>query len=335
MADILQPTADNIRLVVDSLRAGEVLGLPTETVYGLAANALDVSACSSIFEIKGRPLIDPLIVHVDGLAAAGSLAVWNDQARVLAEHFWPGPLTIVLPKLPLVPDLVTAGLPSVALRSPAHPVMRAVLEESGLPLAAPSANRFAALSPTTAQHVEEGLGNRLEYILDGGPCSVGVESTIVDLRCSGQARILRPGAIEAYELEQALGRPVLYGAAIKSSSEERQVAPGNLDKHYCPRTPLYFLQNHCDIAQPDDGNIAVVYFKRPLPALNLRQHQHPRPAHIYWLSEDGDLATAARCLYALLHRLDALNYTAIWIELAPDWGIGKAINDRLKRAATC
>lgn len=288
-----------------------------------------MSACESIFYVKGRPLIDPLIVHVANRESASPLAQWNNCADALAKHFWPGPLTLVLPKSANMPDIVTAGLPSVALRSPSHPVARAVLEMAGLPLAAPSANRFAALSPTTAQHVASGLGDALEYILDGGPCAVGLESTIVDVRNPEKLRILRPGAISAKEIAEALGlnEAIPTGPANAEAESDAHLAPGNMDKHYSPRTPLYLLPSGECLEMLEEG-VATILFQRP--AANA-----PTRPDTYWLTEDGDPAQAAQTLYALLHRLDTRGYPSLWVETAPAKdGVCSAINDRLRRAAS-
>jgi L-threonylcarbamoyladenylate synthase len=221
------------------LRAGRLVAIPTETVYGLAANALDEAAVQRIFAAKGRPRSSPLIVHIADLAMARELArEWPPQAEKLAERFWPGPLTIIVPKSDKVPDIVTAGLPGVALRMPAHPVALAVIRAAGIPLAAPSANRFTQLSPTTAQHVREALGDAVDLIVDGGPCSVGIESTVISMT-GPVPRILRPGMISRTQIEEVIG-PVESGAGEES--------PGQHPKHYSPRTRVVIGQS------PRDGH---------------------------------------------------------------------------------
>src|SRR5580698_7603780 len=208
------------------LRAGGLVAFPTETVYGLGANALDEAAVGRIFEAKGRPSSSPLIVHVSSIEMARGLASeWSDNAERLAKRFWPGPLTIIVPKNSRVPDIVTAGLPSVGLRIPAHPMARALIEAAQTPIAAPSANRFTELSPTTAEHVPEGLA---DMILDGGPCTVGIESTVISL-AGPTPRILRPGMITQTQIEQLIG-PVDIGGGLES--------PGQHPRHYSPRTPI-------------------------------------------------------------------------------------------------
>jgi L-threonylcarbamoyladenylate synthase len=208
LAKIFRGTKGDLLFLAQRLRAGELVAVPSETVYGLAADALSAKACRGIFRAKDRPAADPLIVHVASIAQAGSIAELSEPARKLMRKFWPGPLTLVLPKKPAVPDVVTSGQPSVAVRMPGHPLFLKLLALTGTPLAAPSANPFGYVSPTTAQHVQDGLGKRIRYILDGGPCEVGVESTILDLRDPLRPRLLRPGKITKRELEKVLGRRV-------------------------------------------------------------------------------------------------------------------------------
>lgn len=281
---------------VEILRAGRLVAFPTETVYGLGANALDEAAVRRIFEAKGRPLTSPLIVHVASVDAARALAlVWPDKAELLARRFWPGPLTIIVPKQPSVPDLVTGGLPSVGLRMPAHPLALALLKAVQLPLAAPSANRFTQLSPTTATHVREGLGDRVELVLDGGPCAVGIESTVISLAGSGP-HILRAGMISQPEIEAVIG-PVETGAGAES--------PGQHPKHYSPRTPVVLGD------APPTGHGARLDFSN-MP--------------------DDAPAYAAK-LYSALHELDAQGYDWIAITLPPDTPEWAGVRDRLLRAA--
>lgn len=321
VACLYTDTESDLDTVAALLRAGELVALPTETVYGLAADALNPAACARIFEVKGRPLIDPLIVHVTGKAAAQELADWNDEAELVATAFWPGPLTIVLRKRAIVPDLITAGRPSVALRSPEHPLAREVLRRCRRPLAAPSANPFGYLSPTEAHHVSESMGNRVAHILDGGPCRWGVESTIVDLQEPAAPRILRPGAITADDLESVLARPVI----TVTKAMDRPEAPGMLERHYSPRTPLALFSSAAPLPCPVD-NQARVFLKKPEASMM-------RASNDFWLSEDGSLLEAARHLYSLLRRLDQMGFKRIDVEKAPNEGIGTAYNDRLRRAA--
>ncbi|HEU5020937.1 MAG TPA: L-threonylcarbamoyladenylate synthase [Bryobacteraceae bacterium] len=284
---------DPVARAAELLRAGRLVGIPTETVYGLGANALDEAAVRRIFEAKGRPLSSPLIVHVSDIAMARGLALeWPREAEQLAARFWPGPLTIIVPKDSRVPDAVTAGLPSVALRRPSHPLALAVIEAAGLPIAAPSANRFTELSPTTAQHVREGLGDRVDFILDGGPCTVGIESTVISL-AGARPRILRPGMVSRTQIEEVIGA-VETGAGAES--------PGQHPKHYSPRARVVID------GRPSSGKGAELR----LPS---------------------DPAAAAEALYRRLHELDQEGYDWIAIELPPDTAEWAGVRDRVIRAA--
>ena len=237
--------SDEIQRAAELIRAGKLVAFPTETVYGLGANALDAGAVARIFAAKGRPRTSPLIVHVANIDAARALTTtWPDAAQRLAARFWPGPLTLVLPKQPVIPDIVTAGLSTVALRVPAHPLALALIEAAGVPIAAPSANRFTELSPTLAGHVPESLA---DFTLDGGPARVGIESTVLSL--AGPPQLLRPGVLSITELEAVIG-PI---APLPASTEGAHASPGMHERHYRPRTPLFLL----DPGQPaPDGRVA-------------------------------------------------------------------------------
>jgi L-threonylcarbamoyladenylate synthase len=288
--------SSEVQRAAELLRAGRLVAFPTETVYGLGANALDENAVRRIFEAKGRPHSSPLIVHVASIAMARELALdWPDRAELLARRFWPGPLTLILPKRPHVPDLVTAGLPSVGLRIPAHPLAQALLEAAQIPIAAPSANRFTELSPTTAEHVRESLGSRVDMILDGGPCTVGIESTVLSL-AADFPRILRPGMISQTQVEQLIG-PVETGAGAES--------PGQHPRHYSPRTPIILGR------RPTEG----------------------RGVHLALNAMPRDPAAYAERLYRLLHDLDREHHDWIAIELPPDTPEWAGVRDRLTRAA--
>jgi L-threonylcarbamoyladenylate synthase len=303
------------------LRAGGLVGFPTETVYGLGADALDARAVAGIFAAKGRPEFDPLIVHVASLDEIPTLArAVPDEARRLAARFWPGPLTLVLPKTARVPDLVTAGLDSVGLRVPAHPAALALLRAFGGPIAAPSANPFGYVSPTTAAHVSDRLGARVDLVLDGGPCRVGVESTIVSLD-GPEPTMLRPGGITREALEAVLGRSLFVAPRTA-----RPQAPGQLDSHYAPRTPLRLLGR-------DDERRASA--GRRVGLLALRDAPPPSAGYaaIEVLAPDGELTTAATNLFAALRRLDALGLDALEAEPCAETGLGLAIMDRLHRSA--
>jgi L-threonylcarbamoyladenylate synthase len=325
----LPPTAAGVARAAELLRDGEIVALPTETVYGLAANALDEKAVRQIFSVKGRPLIDPLIVHGLDADFLSAFAHFTPQARKLAEACWPGPLTLVLKKSAEVPNLITAGRDTVAVRAPAHPLTRAVLEACALPLAAPSANPFGYISPTRAEHVRGSFGAKVQWILNGGPCAVGIESTIVDVSNPGRPpRLLRLGPISVETLERILGQTVEVTNENKLADEITGLAaPGMLARHYSPRTPFVLLDPATPGPKADNLRTALVRLSRPAddaPPLNME---------VFWLSETGDLGQVAQGLYELLRKLDDAGFAKIYCELAPEVGVGAAINDRLRRAA--
>lgn len=320
-ARLHRPTPASLRRLATVLRRGGLVAIPTETVYGLAANALNERACRAIFTAKGRPPNDPLIVHVLDLAHAEQLAEFNDTARRLARRFWPGPLTIVLPKRACVPDVVTSGGPTVALRAPAHPLARRILRLARVPLAAPSANPFSYISPTTAEHVRYGLGARITHILDGGPCPVGVESTVLDLTSPKRPVVLRPGAVDAASLSRVL-RCKVATRANSGPKKSTLRAPGLLERHYSPHTRLRLAQK----LPAASARRAVILLRKPAGR---------PPAHTFWLSRHGELRDIARHLYRVLREVDAAGYREIFIEPVPPGagGLAAAINDRLRRAA--
>lgn len=324
---ILAPTPGNLDRCAKLLAEGALVSVPTETVYGLAGNALREDCIRKIFQVKGRPLIDPLIAHVTDLSAAADYVAANAAAEILAERFWPGPLTLVLPKHPVVPDLLTAGLPSLALRSPRHPVFRELLKRLDFPLAAPSANPFNYISPTRAEHVERTLGAKIAAVLDGGPCEYGIESTIVDLRDPAHPSVLRPGPIAPEDLSAALQREIpLHGPTPPTGA---QLAPGALSKHYSPKTTLKLVAHgSVDEArrkQAESDGCALL--------LNRRPTEWDETGDTFWLSETGQAREIAANLYDLLQRIDQMGYRTIIAELAKDEAIGRSINDRLSRAA--
>ncbi|MBI3863254.1 MAG: threonylcarbamoyl-AMP synthase, partial [Planctomycetia bacterium] len=236
------PSDAEISRAAEILRAGGLVAFPTETVYGLGANALNEQAVARIFDVKGRPRFDPLIVHIPGREWISRLAAkFPPEAERLAERFWPGPLTLVLPKLPLVPDLVTAGCPTVGLRVPDHPVAQALLRAADLPVAAPSANPFGRISPTTAEHVREQLGAQVDLTLDGGPCRVGVESTVLQLT-TAEAILLRPGGTTVEEIEALIGKVTIATTTESGAPTSGLASPGTLSSHYAPLTPLTIWQ---------------------------------------------------------------------------------------------
>jgi L-threonylcarbamoyladenylate synthase len=295
------------------IRACELVAFPTETVYGLGANALDVRAVEKIYAAKGRPPESPLIVHVDSVEMARGLArEWPERAEKLARKFWPGPLTLVLPKAAVVPDRLTAGLDTVGIRMPAHPLALELIRTAGVPLAAPSANRFTELSPTTAAHVRESLGDRVALILDGGPTAVGIESTVLSL-ADTEALLLRPGMISRAQIEELIGPVRLAGSAGAGA----HAAPGMHPRHYSPRTPLLLVE--CG-RLPKEGRGAYLWRKTPAPAE--RSVEMPDDAQAY-----------GAMLYAILHEMDAQNWDWIAVERPPQDGYWAAITDRLERAA--
>ncbi len=309
-------TADreSITRAADIIRRGGLVAFPTETVYGLGADALNAVAAAGIFEAKGRPRFDPLIVHIAGTDALPLLAERpHPLAEKLIAAFWPGPLTVVLPKSAAVPDIVTAGLGTVALRMPAHPIARELIALSGTPIAAPSANPFGFISPTTAEHVERQLGDRVEMILDGGPCAVGVESTIIAFGDTGP-RLLRPGGLALEEIEAIIG-------PVATSHTPGVEAPGQLSSHYSPRTPVVILDGTVVAAE----GAAYLAFREP-PAGGSY-------AKVEVLSPRGDLREAAARVFSALHSLDASGAPVIIAEPVPETGLGLAIMDRLRRAA--
>lgn len=302
------------------LAQGEVVALPTETVYGLAANALDASAVARIFEVKNRPHFDPLIIHcLDSEELLKYTLEIPKQAHALMERFWPGPLTMLLPRNDLVPDLVCAGLEKAAFRLPAHPLFREVLKATNLPLAAPSANPFSYVSPTTAQHVEDQLGRKIPYILDGGSAEHGLESTIVDFE-GDRLLIKRLGALSAEDLH-------MHGFKVEMaiSSSAKPNNPGSLDQHYATQKPLYIQPRAALLPQKQDTKAAYLLFREALGGID--------PKRQVVLSPEGSLKLAAMRLFAQMRNLDEGPWTSIIAEHFPEEGLGRAINDRLRRAS--
>lgn len=328
---IFRPTATNLARLAAALRRGEIVGVPSETVYGLAADALSEEACAKIFEAKRRPTTDPLIVHLANAADLPQVAIPTEVAWRLARACWPGPLTMVLPKRSSVPYAVTAGKETVAVRVPAHPLFRKLIRLSGRPLAAPSANPFGYISPTTPEHVRDGLvGSSLRAVLDGGNCSVGVESTIIDLTAEHGVSLLRPGGLSIEKIEQVLGIRVKRPPTARLAPGVAAPAPGMLERHYSPRTPLKLhrvLDARAISRIPDTE--AVLLLRRPL-GISLAV----LGKRLRWLSEGGELSTIARNLFASLRYLDAAGWRKIHVELPSGIeGLVPAIRDRLVRAA--
>jgi L-threonylcarbamoyladenylate synthase len=296
----------DVRRAAEILRAGGLVAFPTETVYGLGANAFDANAVAHIYRAKGRPATSPLIVHVSSIGMARSIVLdWPDAADRLAAGFWPGPLTMVLRKQQSIPDIVTAGLPTVGVRMPSHPVALALIEAAGVPIAAPSANRFTELSPVTAEHVRRSLGDSVDYVLEGGATQVGIESAVISL--VDAPVLLRPGTISVEQISEVLGSEVTRAGAFQPGPHP---SPGMHERHYSPRTPLYLS------TAPRQGRGVVLRLSGSGPV------QMPRTPEEY-----------ARDLYATLHRLDAEGYDWIAVEMPPDTPQWQGVRDRLTRAS--
>ena len=304
------------------IRLGRLVAFPTETVYGLGANALDPVAVERIYEAKGRPHSSPIIIHVSDLEMLHwVVSEWPEAAQKLAEKFWPGPLTLVLPKTAAVPDLVTAGLHTVGVRMPAHPVALELVGQAGVPIAAPSANRFTEVSSTTAEHVRHSLGERVDYVLDGGPCAVGIESTVLTL-AEEAPLILRPGGISRAEIEKVIGKlgtNTEVSASASSGGKVAHASPGMHARHYSPRTPLYLIDNS---KVSKEGRGAFLQLTRA-----------PEGELVDVVVMPGDAAGYAAKLYEVLHLLDGRGLDWIAVETPPNRPEWEAVIDRLRRAA--
>ena len=311
----------HIRDAARCLQGGGLVAFPTETVYGLGADAGNAAAIARLYLAKGRPAFNPLIAHVADLAAARRIATFDSQALALAEAFWPGPLTLVLPQAPNCPvaELATAGLDTVAVRIPAHSVARALLQAFGGAVVAPSANLSGHVSPTSAAHVQADLAGRIDLIVDGGPVSVGVESTIVG--CFDPPMLLRPGGLPREAIERLLGRALVQPPAEPASASHAALAPGMLASHYAPRTKVRLL---AEAVRPFEALLA--FGPEALPGLD-------NAIAVMNLSPSGDLVEAASHLFGYLRALDAVGAAGIAVMPVPNHGLGEAINDRLRRAA--
>lgn len=303
------------------LETGGVVAIPTETVYGLAGNALNPEAVLKIFKVKERPSFDPLIVHTNSLEKINDFVLGiPDKAHQLIESFWPGPLTLLLEKKNIIPDLVTSGLDRVAVRIPSHPLTLRLLEQLNFPLAAPSANPFGYISPTTAAHVNDQLGDKIDYILDGGACSVGIESTILGFE-DQKPVIYRLGGISIEQIENIIGR-----VTARSHSTSNPSAPGMLKSHYAPKKPIH-IGNIDSLIQQYKGEIfAILSFNKIFAGVDEKYQ--------LTLSDMGDLEEAATNFFSALRTLDNMAVDFIITDFVPDMGLGKAINDRLRRAAS-
>ena len=302
------------------LNAEEVVAIPTETVYGLAGNIYSEKAIKSIFETKQRPFFNPLIIHIPSIDNLGEIVDHiPEKAKLLAEAFWPGPITLVLKKKNTIPDLITAGKDTVAVRVPNHPTTLELLSQLDFPLAAPSANPFSSISPTTAEHVETYFKDKIKMVLDGGACTSGIESTIIGFE-NDQPIIYRLGSTAIEDIEAIVGK-----IEIKNKKEIAPDAPGMLERHYAPKTKTILTDNVLDIINQHKGKrIGVITFQYEI--------EHPNLNAQIILSKTGDLAESASKLYDSLHQLDKMQLDVIIAEQFPDYGLGKSINDRLNRA---
>jgi L-threonylcarbamoyladenylate synthase len=320
----IMESESRIAAAAELLNAGKLVAFPTETVYGLGANALDANAVAKIFELKGRPRFDPLIVHIADAEKLNELVdSVPPMAQTLMNAFWPGPLTFVLNKLPHVPDIVTAGLPSVAVRCPKNPIAQKLIRAADLPVAAPSANRFGMVSPTTADHVKEQFASQLSMILDDGPCEVGVESTVISFASEDHDRpkLLRPGGITLEDIEAITG-PL----SVNLHEENKPTSPGQLSRHYSPSTPFMIVDDLSDFESMEGKRVGLLTLQ---PSSCASQFDA-----LEVLSETGDLSEAATRLFAAMRRLDALSLDMIVAQPVPEVGLGRAIMDRIRRAAS-
>ncbi|MDR1058662.1 MAG: threonylcarbamoyl-AMP synthase [Treponema sp.] len=343
---LLSTSGADIALAAAGIKAGKLAAFPTETVYGLGGNAYDGKALAAIFEAKGRPRFDPLIVHIAETAALEILADlealeggMKEKLRLLAGRFWPGPLSLVLPKRDIVPGLASAGLSTLAVRFPSHPAARQLIRLSTGAVAAPSANLFGRLSPTRAEHVAEQLGGRIDFIIDGGPAALGVESTVLDLSAGGPA-ILRQGGVPQEAIEDLIGPLAAPPAPTAGPAGEAPRggaprSPGMLRSHYAPRTPLRFYPPGAVLPFPLPPGEAAIFWSGSGREARLERAGAAGIEErdvIFCLTEEGDPLEGAANLFALLHDLDGRGYRALHAEAAPGEGLGRAVNDRLSRA---
>lgn len=316
---ILKANKENIKSAAAEIRNGNLVAFPTETVYGLGADGLNPIAAAKIFKAKNRPSFNPLILHVADHAMLEKIVeIKSDKIDKLIEEFWPGPLTLVIDKTEMVPEIITAGHPTVAVRMPSHPVALELIKEAGTPIAAPSANAFSQLSPTKAEHVVNQLGENVDVILDGGECNVGVESTIIKIT-EDEVILLRPGGLAVEKIENIVGKVL-----PKKMDTNSPIAPGMLPFHYSPRIPLKNI-NSVDLNRIDPNKTACLFFDKNGTGQTFEVEKY--------LSESGDLTEAAANLFAYLHELEAMEVDLILFEEVEEVGLGKAIMDRLRKAS--
>jgi L-threonylcarbamoyladenylate synthase len=334
--NLLPVTPDSLNEAARILRNGGLVAFPTETVYGLGADAFNSAAIAKVFEVKGRPRFDPLIIHiasVETLEETSALSLLSEDTRrklfLLAENFWPGPLSLVLPKSERIPEIATAGLPTAAIRFPAHEAARTLISLSGGAVAAPSANPFGSLSPTKAEHVRDKLGDKIDMILDGGPSRIGVESTVLDI--TGKSiKILRHGGTPKEEIEKLIGR--VEEGVFNADDSGGLVSPGQLKSHYSPQKPLSVFSKEKMIRLPYEADAAYLFFDGAVRDAWLSQGR-PDSAVLRTLSEKGLVLEASARLFETLHELEKGQISRIFAQLAPSEGLGAAINDRLTRAS--
>ncbi len=319
MKKLVKITDETITRAAEMIRSGKLVVFPTETVYGLGADALNPEAVIKIFEAKERPKFDPLIVHIADESQLNDLCRdINDTAKKLIKNFWPGPLTIILKKKEIIPDIVTSGLPTVAIRMSSHAVARELIKKSKCPIAAPSANKFSYITPTTAKTVFEQISNKVDMILDDGRSDIGIESTIISV--TEEPVILRPGGLAIEEIEKLIGK-------IKSAKSKGKIeAPGQMKKHYAPNTEMEFFTS--ETVLPENKNLGLIAFK----SLPENKDRFESFESIEILSPKGDLHEAARNLFSVMYKLDKQKLDKIYVEKVPEKGIGIAIMDRLKKA---
>jgi len=334
---ILPVSSESLKEGAEILKNGGLVAFPTETVYGLGADVFNAQALAKVFEVKGRPHFDPLIIHIaaiETLDKTANLSILNKETReklfVLAENLWPGPLSIILPKSEKIPGIATAGLQTAAIRFPDNEAALKLISLSTGAVAAPSANPFGGLSPTRAEHVKNGLGEKIEMILDGGPSRIGLESTVFDI--TGDVfKILRPGGTPKEVIERLIG-PIIDGSSITDTSSAL-VSPGQLKSHYAPRTPLYVLNREEIINKPYEQNSTFLFFDDSAKDEWFNAQNPPQTAIVKVLSKNGNILQAASRLFEILHEFDNSQASNIYAQLAPNEGLGEAINDRLKRGA--
>jgi len=353
--DYLRVTEESLKKGAEILKSGGLVAFPTETVYGLGADAFNPKAIARIFEAKNRPYFDPLIIHIasiDTLDKTAKLSLLDEETKkrlyLLADNLWPGPLSIILPKNDKIPGIATSGLATAAIRFPDNEAAQKLIALSSGAVAAPSANPFGALSPTRAEHVKTGLGKKVDFILDGGPCKIGVESTVLDIT-SDRIKILRPGGTPREAIENLIGTVELASNVTEDTSASLS-SPGQLKSHYAPKTPLTVLSREEIIKLPNDANcastqvnaenqkFAFLFFDGKSRDEWLCMRSGVQELHnsfiVKVLSQSGDFLEAASRLFETLHEIDNSGFTQIYAQLAPQKGLGEAINDRLKRAAS-